>query len=310
MMTPIVYIHFGQSFYQKYSFCQLHHTNPGAEIYLASDNDGVRLPFVKTLDISRYNHTAQQFDKIYQHLSSNLYDYELFCFRRWFILNEMVKQHGFKKLLYLDSDVMLFEDVVPFLDKYLPFDFTIANRSSPHICYFPDTKVLDEFCHFLLNEMYTSPFFVEKINSKHQYHVQNNVPGGVCDMTAFEYFTEFKGYKALELTEIRNGAVFDNNINSADGFEWDAKNKIKRIAFEHKKPFGFKAESGGRIAFKALHFQGGYAKRFMPLFYQYNDLARERKKDLGDIRDAESRTIPQRIKRKLRSYLRKIRGGQ
>jgi len=306
-MTHIVYIHFGSSYYQKYSLHQSHHTNPASDIYLVSDNDSIKYPFLKNIDIQRFNTTAKEFAKSYKHLSTNLFDYELFCFQRWFILNEISKEFGFEKLLYLDSDVMLFENVPQDLERYTPFSFTIANGSSPHICYFPDTKVLDEFCTFLM-EMYTSPVYMEKMDAKHRHHQEHNEAGGVCDMTAFDYFQQFKGYKALELTEVRNDSVYDNNINMADGFVFDEKNRIKKIEFENKRPFGLTTGTRKRIAFKALHFQGGDAKKFMPLFYQYADLEPEKKQDFAFIKQNKNKAAVRKVKNNIKSVIKKILG--
>lgn len=304
-MPPIIYIHTGTSYYQKYSLYQSHHTNSSSQIYLVSDNDMIKYPFLKNIDIAKFSKTAKAFEKVYKHLSTNLYDHELFCFQRWFVLNEISKGLRFKELLYLDSDVMLFGNIFEYLNKYKPYSFTISNKISPHICYFPDTKVLDNFCSFLQEEMYTNPFFVDKINYKQQYHQQHKEPGGVCDMTAFEYFQKFKKYTALELTEIREHTVIDNNINSPDGFMYDKKKKIKKITFENDDAYGIEIKKK-QVFFKALHFQGSNAKEFMPLFYNFNDLEIEKEKDISLIRQKRNKAMINEVKTKIAHYVKKV----
>ena len=151
---PIIFLHRGNSDYLAISLEQAKYTNPNSRIILLGDNlnssIGTRVG-VEHFLIDNYFNGANDFSKIYEHHSTNNYNYELFCFQRWFIISEFVKSQNIDSFIHIDSDVLLFSNLTEnsvfnsFASKY---DFMHAGHS-PHTCFFNSINSLDLLCNFI-----------------------------------------------------------------------------------------------------------------------------------------------------------------
>lgn len=269
MSIPVVFIHKGDHFYLNYSLSQIKITNPNNPIYLITDSSvPKRFDFVNYININDHFKGAQEFAGIYKHMSTNGYVNELFCFQRWFVLKEFCEKYKLDKLLYLDSDVLLYCNVDETFSKYNDYDFTICKKIGPQSTYFPSREKLEKFCNFI-PKLYCDTGYTGRFLQKHQHHLDNNLPGGVCDMTAFAEYQKEPGIKAADLNVIHSGEMFDDNINEAEGFSM--KNGIKDLWLKDRFYYGTLIQNGQNIKFNILHFQGP-AKRFIVDFYLGKDL--------------------------------------
>lgn len=202
-------------------------------------------------------------------MSTNSFNNELFCFQRWFIIKEFCIKNNLNDFLYIDSDLLLFAKIDEVFSKFVGFDFTISKKLGPQCCYFSSIDKLKFFCDFI-TKLYSHPDYVGRFEKKHQYHLKNNLPGGVCDMTAFwEYNMDFPN-KAKELFTLENNETFDDRINEPDGYVME--NGRKKIHFENGIPFGTLESNGAKIKFNTLHFQGD-AKKFISEYYLGGNLS-------------------------------------
>ncbi len=264
MSVPIIFIHTGDPYYLDFSVNQAHISNPGNSIYLITDVNTGKYDFVKYIDIKSLTGEAGKFANIYKHMSTNSYQAELFCFQRWFILKEFCERNELKNFLYLDSDVMLYCNVDNVFGSYNDHRFTITNKQGPQCCYFSSLSYLNDFCDFMM-KLYEDPAYKCRFEKKHEYHLKNELPGGVCDMTAFlEYQADHPG-AAKDLCIIENGEVFDDNFNVSDGFEMESIGK--KITMKNNFPYGKLISTQKEIKFNNLHFQGP-AKKYIYRFYQ------------------------------------------
>jgi len=203
--------------------------------------------------ISDYSERSSSFAKLYQNLSTNSHTIELFCFQRWFILEEFMALQGIKQCLYIDSDVLLYADAEYEIKNYDYFDFTLTHRCCGSTSFFKYDG-LKKLCSFIM-ETYSnkSSYDYEKIASHYQIRQKHGLPGGVCDMTLLEFYS----YKICgcvgEMMYINRGTTWDHNINESDqGFEM--KNGIKNIQFINHLPY---CRIGNEmIRFNSLHLQG------------------------------------------------------
>jgi hypothetical protein len=211
-------------------------------------------------------------------MSTNSYEMELFCFQRWFILKEFCKDKGLSDLLYLDSDALIYCNIDTYFGKLKDFDFTTSKGLGPHCCYFSSVEKLNKFCEFI-KKSYTDPNYTGRFLAKHRFHLENNLPGGVCDMTAFNEYQKEPDVRAKELCIIDNNEIFDDNINDADGFLM--KDKIKDLVLENRFYYGTLKSSGQKIKFNLLHFQGSGKKRIAEFYLgtDLKDITRKLKRD-------------------------------
>lgn len=269
-MIPVVFIHQGFQSYLPHALVQAARRN---QVVLLGDEEN---------KIVRHNHTmidtsvGRDFDEAYVHMSTNPKEFERFCFHRWFILADWMRKTGIEKAFYCDSDVMLYCDVTewaesvgnPELSYQTPQhqpDYRWA--ASAHVSLW-SVGAVSEFCKFILDTYRQEPAR-GILEEKWRYHRQNDLSGGVCDMTLLYLFSKLHpiGADYVNNAKVINGATFDHNINVAENYEpheYDMRDGMKRIQRDAGGiPCGYRPYEQDWIRFNALHFQGGPAKELM-----------------------------------------------
>jgi hypothetical protein len=255
-MIPVILIHNGNSGYLQYSIKKALERNI---VYLIGDTDpsiqDEKFVYVKS---SNYiTEEYKQFEEIYEHLSTNDYAFEIFCFLRWFIIKEFMLQNKICTSFYIDSDVMLYVNVNDEWKKFDQYDFTLLHRTAAVSSFI--TKIgIENFCKFLLNTYKNkNTYQFEKIASHYTIRKKYGLAGGVCDMTLldfFHYHADVGGGpgKVGEMMTIIDGSTYDHNILAADQyFEFDGYKKVKMI---NGIPYVFSIKIGKLIRFNSLHF--------------------------------------------------------
>jgi len=229
-------------------------------------------------NISEYFKSSMEFEKIYQHMSYNKKQYELFCFQRWLILNEYVKKNNIPVFAHIDSDVLLFSNAEKYYDKYLKnYDFCYV-WSCGHV-FFWTPKGLEHFSDFLFDQ-YTNhidtlePYFTwENISCvyRNNWSCYQDRTNCVTDMTLFYLFVkqEHINIQTKDIWIIENNNVFDNCIHMDEWFKywfW-----LKKFKWDNGQPYWFLKgdKTQNRIYFQALHFQWK-SKKFMKYFSETN----------------------------------------
>jgi hypothetical protein len=286
MAYPIIVVHTGgrSGSYPHFLDCalkQAHFSNPESRIILLGDAGNKRCPaFVEHYDVSGYIRTAEEFARVYRHLSSNSYDFELFSFQRWFILLEFVKKHRLERFMHIDSDVLVYSDFgkeADFMHCLEKYDIGIDGMILPH--FFNNISVLDKFCRFAVKS-YNDKKFLDRIEEKYRGGAAIHFGAGIdwdvnpiSDMTFWCWFLRAsKDMKYLELAYLKssNGSegAFDLNINTPyNGVH--VIGGVKNIIFNDKIPYGIRNDANSLLRFHVLHFQG-LAKRLIPLYSTFD----------------------------------------
>jgi hypothetical protein len=263
---PIIFMHFTYNDYLKFSLCQAKHSNPGSSIYLIGNNTNDCYDFVEHHSFSDYFQGAYDISKIYRHLNTNSYKYELFCLQRWFILKEFVVTNKINKCLYLDSDTMLYADATEGRIKFAQYDFTLSYATSGCTFYLNRVEALADFCQFI-TDIYTrkEPYYYDRMLAQYATLRKNRMTGGASDMTAFDLYKLEHFGEIGEVAQIIDGSVYDPSITVPHpGFEME--NGIKKIIWKSASPYGIQLRTAKEIKFNSLQFQGD-TKRLMGQFY-------------------------------------------
>lgn len=261
MAIPIILIHRSNSNYLPYTIAQARRTNPKSPLFLIGDESN-RYGLVEHELISKYLDSATKFAHVYQHLSTNPIEYELFCFQRWFILKDFMSRHAFDQCFYLDSDVMLYEDIT--LDQQRLQHYEIAlTADTPSSIFVNNLASLERFCTFVFN-LYQNSDSLQRIKFFFKEQLQSTLATSISDMFAFAAYRKQYPHKVGDLLEINNDSTYDALMTAPDGFEM--VNGIKKIHFRNQQPFGNHLESGRVIRFKSLHFQGN-SKRYIKDYF-------------------------------------------
>ena len=262
-MIPVVFIHKGNSAYLYNTFFQLRVTNPSIVGYLIGTKESKQYePLIKHIDIHAYEKEATTFGEMYQHFSTNSMEFELTCIQRWFVLKEFMVQNNIQKCLYLDSDVLLYEDVQVLAEKYAHAGMTLCGISGH--TNFIDKDVLIDFCNFIYL-IYTSSDTYADLDNYYKAFILKHGAGGVSDMTLLTKYMEAKPNNVINIYFTEGVTTFDPAFEIGHEY-FVMKGKGKYFEFVNKLPYGILKESNQRIRFNTIHFQGANAKKEMKKF--------------------------------------------
>jgi len=255
-MIPVVFIHRG---YQDYLECTLQQARKENEVYLLGDTQP-NVPSINFENLNQFWGDCNEFSKHYVHLNTTPPDYEVFCYQRWFILRDFMKERGISTVFYCDSDVMLFTNVTKEWEKFNQFDMTLLHRTAA-IASFITITAVENLCNLMMNTYKNrNSYNYKKITSHFHVRQECKLVGGVCDMTFLEFFhycSDCGGGpgKVGEMMQIIDGSTYDHNINVPDqGFAF--KNGIKDFKIRNGVPYVYNSRLDKEIKFNSLHFQG------------------------------------------------------
>jgi len=270
-MLNIIFIHKGNPSFLRYSLRQAKIFNPKAIIHLIGDESNNTYDYTEHHNIQDHDKDAIDFKRYYKHFSTNTYDFELFCFQRWFILKDFLISNKIEKFFHADSDVMVYFDIEEEFKKFKEFDFTLSAGISGHCSFWNNAYSLENFCQFIKN-MYTG-MDDENYNKMvdHYRTLQSKcLPGGVCDMTAFRLYRLNKHAKIGETTDIINKSTYDDNFNVPMNGRllYEMRYGVKKIKWINTIPYGSVVENKDKIKFNVLHCQGN-AKNYISRIYKH-----------------------------------------
>lgn len=262
---PIIILHNGSQEYLKICLEQAKFTNPNSRIILLGDKraQSIAPDYVEFYDTKDYFNDAKKFSKVYKHQSVNLYNFELFCIQRWFIINEFIQKNGIEKFLHLDSDVLLYtnfekENIYKQIKDY---DMTISNVSG-HTSFFNNKETMQELCDFIY-ELYAnnSNFFKqfkENPDAKNIYYNDLSIAKPMSDMALLYFFANSGEVNSLNtmLNPISN-AYIDTNIRGDSNYA--SYKTVKQVVFDKSgRPHYLKKENDNITPVKlhSLHCQG------------------------------------------------------
>ena len=253
---PVIFIHQGNQEYLNFTINQSCKKN---KVVLIGTHEVMRNQNLSFYNIGNYNKYTHNFTDIYEHLSTNGRDYELFCFLRWFILKEYMEEQNLDVVFYVDSDVMLYVNVTDEYKKYEQYDLTLLHRTAAISSFFTKEGI-NNFCNFLMESFGNKQSYnYQKISSHYHLRQKFGLPGGVCDMTYFDFFHYMDNGgggpgKVGEMMSIIDDSTYDHNINVSD--QYFDFNGIKNVKIKDGFPYVYSHKLKKDIKFNSLHFQG------------------------------------------------------
>ena len=210
--------------------------------------------------------SAAAFGEVYRHMSGNGHNYELINFQRHFVLQKLMAARKWGRVMYLDSDVMVFRNATQEAACH-PCDLSMCvspGSSSSHTSFW--TKAgLDAFVVFL-HAFYTVPSKLsflqgqwENYQKHHTNPVTNKTSGGVCDMTLLAWFrNEAIASKAVPRLRVCDLCHMSTQVEDHGVFDHIVAFTLPAFRFKDGvSPLPFFEFGGKRIPLKSLHFQGG-----------------------------------------------------
>lgn len=282
---PIVFVHQNYSHYLEFTLRQAVYSNPNSPIHLLGDDHNNRFPFVIHHSIREFlNGETERFEKVYQHLSPNHYDYELFCFIRWYLVKELMRREGYKEVFVADSDVMIYSDLTTYVNQTglnqsiagfnVGADYQWVRSASGHSSYWT-WEGISLFCELAAN-LYTEPRLVAFMDQIRAEKIIKNDRAGISDMTALYVFYEEEGTRIRNLSASLENSAFDHNICMATNYnldEYEFGLGRKKILLKNGFPMAYNVFLKKRIRLHTLHFQGN-SKNIIHRYYTGDGLMR------------------------------------
>jgi len=267
MPRPIVVIHKGNPDYLKLVLLKAREFNPLSPILLLGNEDNACLTEIVSKlehETIRLNENAKKLEKIYHHRSELSHEFELFCFQRWMLLRDAMKQRGWDHCLHLDSDVLLFSDISESGKRFDPFEMSLANwygncqwHNMGHTNFINGMDIMNEFCDFLL-ELFSSKECAGQLD----HIAANSKYSNISDMTALGLFRSKSPQRFADFNEIIDNGVFDISCHTLDGgykpmfFHWLIKKNQKDFRFRNGIPYCRNLEKSIDVRFHSIHFHG------------------------------------------------------
>ena len=219
-----------------------------------------------------------EFKRSYAKMSSYPEFYEMAFWRRPFAVEQWMKSEGIDQVFLLDGDVVTFadyaHDVVPVLPSeccaalmMLQDQDSFAWATSLHFSYWT-LDALTDFTSFCI-EAYRDPGIRSKLEAKYRWHVENQQPGGICEMTLLYLWRERHANRIWNLAKVWNEMVGDLSIVTSANYvehEYEMRGGFKDFTFKGAVPYGFNRILGREIRFLCVHCQGN-SKRLMKFLY-------------------------------------------
>jgi len=243
MKFAIVFFHLGEIREGSYvDICvKLAKERAGADVFLLTDHPEV---YPGSTSLSHYWERAAVFDRIYVHKNTCERHFNLRGIQRWFAYLEWWRASKYDSIFCPDSDVMIFSDLAKELAQWRQYDFTLSMGTAAGQSYWNNRKALAAYCNYVENA-YVNPAQAETVFRQYD----GKGPGGVCDMTFFEHFSNMKKFAVGETSQIIAGATYDHNILMSQGYEYaDGR---KAITWSNRMPYCQK--QGENIMFHTLH---------------------------------------------------------
>jgi hypothetical protein len=288
MSVPIVILHIGNQPYFKNCVILNAKHNPVIVIGDESNKDVTMIKNVEHVPIDSLN--SPELDLFKQHFvnySKNNANYEYLCFARVFYVGQLMKQRGLEAIFHTDSDCIVLtplDPIIAAIRRTHTVAYSLEQNANPFhmVGSIHNALLTPDFCAKfvrLCSDIYITKTKFALIEPKIRYHVENGVPGGICDMTLYYLLAKEKLLDVLDLNQLLllegTPSAFDHTVFCASGYTGEQTyilrpNTMKEIERSGDHYLFVVQGSGQRIRALSLHFQG-HSKPHMLNIYKYGN---------------------------------------
>ena len=216
------------------------------------------------------------------------------CFLRIFYLKQLILTRGIDQIIHLDSDCIIMDDVNTIFQSLnsslnnIKVGYSVQTFAQQHNPYHMVGSVHGsllnlDFCNKMIElcfDIYENKSKFHLIESKVNWHRNNNHPGGICDMTIYYLISSTN---LVEVSDFNKTYTIDNELCTFDhqiygNYGYLGSNTYKTIGDGKKKlikqnnKYYFETVNGDLIRVLTIHFQGEYAKYILENLYDMNSL--------------------------------------
>lgn len=278
-MINCVIIHKGYQPYLKYN---LEISSKNNYVYLIGDDSleflGSKFKNVEFINIQNFENSKNliHLKEHFKNFNSNSYDFEWFCFARVFMINDFLEQNELENVFHIDSDNVLLTNIsnLEFHKKnayLIPPNQEVYRMSGSIHSGLIDKSFCEKFIN-LYKDIYVNKSKFHLIEDKINYHSEQNIPGGICDMTLYYLLQSEEILDTQNLffpikDKSESEFIFMNNFSNSEGP--NGKNSFQlekgQISIINKNKV-FDTVSKKEYNLCNIHFQGGAKKKLNRLF--------------------------------------------
>ena len=272
MAVPIFIVHRGNSDYLKYCLHQARYYNPKSEIILIGNKSNNKYDIVRHYNAAGYSFNANLFFRSHVRHNIDLQStVDKMWFKRWFVLRDFMEKHRYgEQFVCIDSDVMLYCNLTKEFEKFKDYSMTIWGDRGPHCLFFNNSHVLTELCDFI-TDMFALPDEMKIAADQHIYHKSEKTADDFKDMTVINEYRKRHPGQVGDNSVIINGSTYEGNHAEAEGYEYNARSRMKNVYWKDGFPYGKQLADGKLVKFNVLHFTG-HAKSVMHRYYSGKNL--------------------------------------
>lgn len=257
--TPIIFIHYGDSEYLKYTLDLARKTNPQKRVVLLGDEKNKKyeklgiehIPFAKY----DYGKEIETFEKVYKFIAGvnqRKKYWTNFVFKRWFYIYNFIIEQNIERFWTFDSDTLVLNPLSKYEKIYSEFDNTEQCNGSCMNSLINNQNVVRGYIN-KINELFTRDGYLDE----QKKDMEENPDWAFTEMRAYKAYKEESSIKTTRLNTIMNAHTFDECICQEDGMETEyskyAKRSIKKLYLKNGKVYEKTKDSGKLIEIQTIN---------------------------------------------------------
>lgn len=224
--VPIIFIHYGNASYLRYTLETARRSNPGKRIILLGDESNKHLAGrgveYHAIDAFARGPLVETFDRVFQLIKGEGHNYRKlggadfwtrFVFRRWFVIHEFLKTHGLTSFWTFDSDTLILAPLAEREARFASFDCTEQCRAECLNGFVPDTKIVTRYVE-KINELFQRPDYL----SEQAALLRRHQSLAFTEMNAYVTFRAEEKVKSYYLAQPLDGEVYDDALCFTENF--------------------------------------------------------------------------------------------
>lgn len=257
---PIIFSHYGNSTYLKYSLACARLTNPHARLIFLGDDSNVEVAIengwehfyfkeFRSIYLSEFNCVFRHVQgKKHSHIK-NGNDWLRYVFERWFFIEAFVCSNNIGRFWHFDSDTMILKDLESFGHELADVEFTVQCNGT---CLngIMSSDVVTNFCQHI-NSLFKDKNFL----NLQQIEFDTLNPGwAFTEMRAFDDYKQKTSKNWVKILNFGENMAFDDCICQDHGFNMTVLRGgeyVKDIYSQNGEIFG--EQLGKKINFITLN---------------------------------------------------------
>lgn len=227
--SPLIFIHYGNSEYLKFTFKLAKFFNRNKRIILLGDKANFQVAnkygiehyyfkdFVKSKEI-------EEFNKNYQYIANEDLNREYwvnFVIKRWFIIHNFIRVNNINSFWTFDTDNLILSDLSSLEHKYIQYDCTEQCNGKCMNGYISNFNVVNGYINKILELFNRSEFLDEQ-----RKLVSKNSKYAFTEMNAYSTYKQEESFESYRLLKPKDYECFDECLCLEQDFEGVEKNYL------------------------------------------------------------------------------------